>query len=269
MNDEIQEYQANSEKVGLPSIEVHNHSLHIAMEQKEKQLDMEELFDVGTINKGDLKNIQILSVEGDSFALAVSFRSEGSTDDVYYVFMNNDSSDIVAFHEQDYVEKIAAGELSSFEHLILDEQLNERFYVVTGSQGIYDAEENEVLFVDEQDRISVDGKYVYIRGNEEHIKKGKQRIQRTEDYFAGNHEDYATFDLPFKEVAKELEFTPISFGSHARLHYFSEDYIVYSFAYNALFFGTSGNTNTIVDLQESTDNPTFYLEDFGIRTSIN
>src|SRR5699024_2509556 len=37
LNDEIQEYQANSEKVGLPSIEVHNHSLHIAMEQKEKQ----------------------------------------------------------------------------------------------------------------------------------------------------------------------------------------------------------------------------------------
>src|SRR5699024_9923221 len=124
-----------------------------------------------------------------------------------------------------------------------------------------------------EDYLSDDGKYVYLSGNDgstpgEGISKGKQSIQKVEDYIAGNDKNHVTFDLHYKRIknASDVEGlgTSVS-GSGGKTVYFDQELLVIHIAYDAALFGIAGYTNVVVDFHEDNEHPNFYILDLSAR----
>src|SRR5690625_7021016 len=77
----------------------------------------------------------------------------------------------------------------------------------------------------ETDLQSKDELFVYLKGNEEPLKEGKQRIQKIEDYVAGNDEYAATFELNYEQISDALELDSVNDVSIGKITYFNEDFV--------------------------------------------
>ncbi|HLR14817.1 MAG TPA: hypothetical protein VK144_03280 [Bacillota bacterium] len=182
--------------------------------------------------------------------------------------MQKDFFDFITVASDEYIQSILSQKLSSYKELVFGESLNERFVLINGVHGVYDKKKEEVRMVDDKDRMSIDGKFVYLRGGKEKLKSGKQRIQRTKDYFVNNRKMHSSFELEKREISKQLDFKAFGFQGDVTLQYFAGDYMIYTYSYTGFITGTAGRTNVIVDLQEDTVNPTYYLGEFGLRTTL-
>src|SRR5699024_5491454 len=101
--------------------------------------------------------------------------------------------------------------------------------------------------------------------NEDPLSEGKQRIQKIENYLAGNDEYDTEFELNFKQISDTLDFNSIDDVSIGKVKYFNEDVVVLFFDFKATITGTTGSTNVIIDFQENRKNPTIYLVDLGLH----
>lgn len=270
LDERIREHPIDGVEIGFPTIDIDEQStMHIETEFGAESIPMTEF--LGSYGKAvdEFFRVYIFHANDDAFVMTFSFEGGDSGFDVYYVFMKKDFSEFVAVDYASYPEFILSGELSEYEDLIFGEELNERFTLINGSDGVYDAKKKTISFVDDKDKLSIDGKLVYLKGGEDDLKGGKQRIQRTEDYFSSSRKKYATFDLEKGEVSKRLDFRAFSYQGDARILYFAEDYIVYYYSYKGFITGKAGSTNVIVDLQEDQEKPTFYLNDLGIQSPVD
>ncbi len=182
--------------------------------------------------------------------------------------MTQDFSKVEVVNGEDkaLAEHIASGILDEFSDVLFASTINERYATLRMLPAIYDKEDHVLVEIDASDQLSEDGQYVYLNGDESSFKKGKQQIQRTEDYLNGTKQNITSFKMNFRQIAKEYGLKAVSSTSIAKPIYFNGDYIMYTFSYNAILFGSAGNVNVIVDLQDNPENPTFYLFNFRISS---
>lgn len=231
----------------------------------------EERFDIADVlgeygrHGNELFTLDVQKANKDSFFLTISF-SSSRVEDVYHLFMSQDFStiEVVDGEIEPFAEQIASGKLDDFSDLIFQTDINDRYVMIRGLHEIYDRENKEIAPIHKSDLLSKDGKYVYINGDPSAFKKGKQRIQKTEDYLTGNKQYDRTFRMDFKQIAKEFGITGFPSANDPRPIYFNENYIMYSIPYKAVYIGSAGHVNVIVDLQDPSQKPTFYLFNFGL-----
>src|SRR5699024_2455025 len=198
-------------------------------------------------------------------AFVINFHFSNTRKDVYHLFMTQDLSTIEVVSGEDAAleEWIASGVEDAFSDLLFTKEFGEHYSLLTFADAFYNHETEEIVHVDEDDRLSENGEYVYIDGNREHIKKGKQRLQPTGDYLKGNKKDIVTFPFNPKQMAKEYGLKGVGSNDGAKVAYFNEDYVMYNLHFAGFLFGAAGRFNVIVDLQDDPKKPTYYLFGFG------
>lgn len=207
------------------------------------------------ISKDDEIRFNLVSSNSEGFVLHLQ-NSETKVD--YYLFALQDLSDIAVYEDSDLDESGEAGELEPF-YPILDD-VGDNYKKLKPGQ-VINADTNQVQKVAKTDVMSEDFKYIYVDGNEDPLKDGKQRILRVDDYFTGNDKTEAVFKISFKKIAKELDFRTSGINK-AKVKYFNKDYIVLRLSYDGKIVGKAGAVNVIADLQDK-ENPTAYIVDLG------
>src|SRR5699024_8784761 len=99
------------------------------------------------------------------------------------------------------------------------------------------------------------------------LPEGKQYVQTLENYVTGKETNFLTFDLDYKAIQKASDIggigTKVS-DTARKVVYFNYDLIVISVPYDAIFFGTAGTTNVVVDFHEDPENPDIYVLDLSM-----
>src|SRR5699024_10842117 len=200
----LEENQQKSHEAGYPQIDVHeDHSFTISTLAEKETFYIGDLFaDYGKKND-DYFLLSVQKATTEAFVINFSFSS--TREDVYHLFMTQDLSTIEVVSGEDAAleEWIASGVEDAFSDLLFTKEFGENYSLLTFADAFYNHETEEIVHVDEDDRLSENGEYVYIDGNREHIKKGKQRLQPTGDYLKGNKKDIVTFPFNPKQMAKE------------------------------------------------------------------
>jgi len=131
------------------------------------------------------------------------------------------------------------------------------------TESFYDDNDQEILTIDSDDVISEDRKYVYLDGDTDKIESGKQYIQKTEDYFAGN-DTYETFEIDLEEIYEALEEEKLNGKIRETwIRYFKQDFISLAVSYKQDIDDKEDskivNTYVFIDRQENKEHPHFYL----------
>lgn len=213
----------------------------------------------------DFFTVDIQQADEDAFLMSLYF-SSARDEDVYHLFIAQDLShiEVVDGESEPYSKAIESGILDAYVNILYKAELSDRFAAIYGLDGIYDLEKETVVFIDEDDVLSEDGRYVYLKGDHEVFEKGKQKIQKAEDYALGNKKYHSIYRMNFRQIAREFGLKTFGKTTEAKLIYFNEDYAMYTFSFEGILFGSGGNVNVIVDLQENPEDPTFYLFNFRI-----
>lgn len=261
----LEENYQKAHEAGYPHVEIgEDHSFTISTLAGKETFYIEDLFaDYGKKND-DYFLLRVEKATTDACIINFSFSS--TNDDVYHLFMTQDLSTIEVVNGEDEAlgKWIASGMGDFFSELIFKREFGRHYSSLTFSDSFYDHEKEEIVHVDEDDRLSANGEYVYIDGNRRQMNKGKQRLQATEHYLAGNTNGIITFPLNPKQMAKEYGLKGVQSNDGAQVIYFNEDYVMYKLHFKAFLFGAAGRFNVIVDLQEDPKKPVYYLFGFGI-----
>lgn len=259
-----QEEGANQHVYPTATIEKDNTLTITSMIEQENFDPANILADYGKETK-DFYNIEIHQANEDAFLMSLYYHSVRDRD-VYHLIITQDFSsiEVIDGELEPFSKAIESGELDHYADLLYKTEINDRFASIYGLNGIYDREKETVVFIDEDDVLSKDGKYVYLKGDHKSFGKGRQKIQTAEDYALGNKKYRSSFKMNFKQIAREFGLKTFGKTTDVKLIYFNEDYAMYTFSYEGILFGSGGNVNVIVDLQENPEDPTFYLFNFRI-----
>ncbi|MEC2075132.1 hypothetical protein [Metabacillus fastidiosus] len=244
--------------------------LKIQTESAEKVLDFSQLMEEFGVKKTDRLAVDLIGVNEDSFLFKIKdydVKSYKGWDLFAFMLVKQDLSKVVlseAYGEA-IQKKLNEGVLDSFLNDFKKESNNR--YIQLYLDTIIDTKQKQVVTIKKEDYLSNDGRYVYINGRQDKLEDGIQKIQRIENYAAGNEIYEAEFKLDYKEIAKELDLVISGIGI-ADINYFNKDYVILNLNYNAKFVGTAGGTNVIIDLQKNKENPVFYLVDLGLNVEI-
>nr|WP_289037205.1 hypothetical protein [uncultured Allobacillus sp.] len=180
-----------------------------------------------------------------------------------YILLSKDlTSSFVVGNRDSFLKNLNNGELNEFKDLLL---LNEQYALIPGDTHILDYENKTTHDLDAtKNKISRDGKYVWLGGNKESLKKGTHQLQRTEDYIAGSEDYYAEIQLDYDDITDELQIESASVDA-SRIVYFNEGLVILYLRFNSAITGTAGTTNVIFELSEDQENLTFYLADLGLQ----
>lgn len=234
----------------------------------EKKFKLSDLLKEYDVNENDTVIFNLVAVDEDSFQIDVQVkRVEDSSKTDVAIFMTQDLQHTFASetYTDEFQQNIVKGYLQLYENLFVKIGPESRYLKAANSFGIADREENELKVINESDYLSKDSQYVYLSGNEDPLSEGKQRIQKIENYLAGNDEYDTEFELNFKQISDTLDFNSIDDVSIGKVKYFNEDVVVLFFDFKATITGTTGSTNVIIDFQENRKNPTIYLVDLGLH----
>ena len=234
----------------------------------EKKFKLSDLLKEYDVNENDTVIFNLVAVDEDSFQIDVQVkRVEDSSKTDVAIFMTQDLQHTFASetYTDEFQQNIVKGYLQLYENLFVKIGPESRYLKAANSFGIADREENELKVINESDYLSKDSQYVYLSGNEDPLSEGKQRIQKIENYLAGNDEYDTEFELNFKQISDTLDFNSIDDVSIGKVKYFNEDVVVLFFDFKATITGTAGSTNVIIDFQENRKNPTIYLVDLGLH----
>ncbi|MEC2075126.1 hypothetical protein [Metabacillus fastidiosus] len=248
-----------------------NNELKIRTKFGEKVISLPNLMEKYNIKETDEIAFDVVQSNKGYFTLLIldedAMNSKGQK--LYLTFfIKQDLSKMVMSESFDKAvqEKLDKGDLDSFfsDFQKIDDTGK---YAFLYGQTIVDMKTKKIVEIKKEDYLSNDGKYVYINGRQDTLEDGIQKIQRIENYAAGNEIYETEFKLDYKEIAKELDLVISGIGI-AEINYFNKDYVVLNLEYNAKFVGTAGGTNVIIDLQKSKENPVFYLVNLELNIEI-
>ncbi|MED4460943.1 hypothetical protein [Metabacillus fastidiosus] len=245
--------------------------LKIQTESAEEILDLPQLMEKYNIKETDEIAFDVVQSNKGYFTLLIldedAMNSKGQK--LYLTFfIKQDLSKMVMSESFDEAvqEKLDKGDLNSFFSDFQKIDDAER-YGFLYDQTIVDMKIKKIVEIKKEDYLSNDGRYVYINGRQDKLEDGIQKIQRIENYAAGNEIYETEFKLDYKEIAKELDLVISGIGI-AEINYFNKDYVVLNLEYNGKFVGTGGGTNVIIDLQENKKTPAFYLVNLELNIEI-
>ncbi|MGG3797572.1 hypothetical protein [Metabacillus fastidiosus] len=245
--------------------------LKIQTKSAEEILDLPQLMEKYNIKETDEIAFDVVQSNKGYFTLLIldedAMNSKGQK--LYLTFfIKQDLSKMVMSESFDEAvqEKLDKGDLNSFfsDFQKIDD---EERYGFLYDQTIVDMKTKKIVEIKKEDYLSNDGRYVYINGRQDKLEDGIQKIQRIENYAAGNEIYETEFKLDYKEIAKELDLVISGIGI-AEINYFNKDYVVLNLEYNGKFVGTAGGTNVIIDLQENKKTPAFYLVNLELNIEI-
>ncbi|MED4533252.1 hypothetical protein [Metabacillus fastidiosus] len=248
-----------------------NNELKMRTKFGEKVISLPNLMEKYNIKETDEIAFDVVQSNKGYFTLLIldedAMNSKGQK--LYLTFfIKQDLSKMVMSESLDEAvqEKLDKGDLNSFFSDFQKIDDAER-YGFLYDQTIVDMKTKKIVEIKKEDYLSNDGRYVYINGRQDKLEDGIQKIQRIENYAAGNEVYETEFKLDYKEIAKELDLVVSGIGI-ANINYFNKDYVILNLNYNAKFVGTAGGTNVIIDLQKSKENPVFYLVDLELNVEI-
>lgn len=145
--------------------------------------------------------------------------------------------------EEDEENFIKSEAFKTFGHLYnkIDEKGN---YIYYSPEKIIDLENERFLTIDEKDKQSDDGKYVYLDGetyNREPLQEGIQKIQTIDQYLSGSDEYYTTFDLNFIHMLRASDIPSLGFTTSEVFRdvvYFQDEFVIVRVSYNYMFSDT-------------------------------
>ena len=267
-NDLMQEIDATNDDI-LPEIEWNkDNNLNITTRFGTKEYSLPE-----TLKEFDLQPTDELIINGyalnkDEFGIAIENLERDDQNGFMFLFIKQDFSKLYATSsfEDPFHESIKSGKLKDFEQLIYQASpSDDTWKILHDHYGMLDINDQTITTVAETDLQSKDELFVYLKGNEEPLKEGKQRIQKIEDYVAGNDEYAATFELNYEQISDALELDSVNDVSIGKITYFNEDFVVLFLEFKAAITGEAGSTNVIIDFQKDRENPKMYLVDLGIH----
>ncbi|MDY0405166.1 hypothetical protein P5G51_006900 [Virgibacillus sp. 179-BFC.A HS] len=257
---------SNKAIYNLPQISMENDNvLHVKTKTNERDFDLVDVLKEYKVKKTDKIIYEVTALTDEAFQLYVKDMDLSKTSKTdMTLFIKQDLSDIV-------VTQLYPGKLDKAldkNNLILYKSLLTKLdadrYLVKSASGyrILDYKSQQLKSVDDNDYLSLDGKYVYINGNKKDLQEGEQRIQTIENYLKGNDKYEREFNLSFKKIAKKLKLDTSGVSS-ASINYFNKDFVVIRLNFSGVVVGKAGATNVIIDLQEK--NPTAYIVDLGLE----
>lgn len=254
----------DTDQYSLPSVTMKdNNQLEIKTTENQRTIDLNEAMkDYGVSSETKfILNIEAINKNNIVFVLE-DVSKLGDLNELYYLFVDQALSDftITQFKYKETQEVFDTKKLKPYYDLFPGAgEYRSGLDKIT----ILNVETNKITEIKDNDLISEDGKFVYLKGAAEELSDGVQRIQTIENYAEGNDIYEEQFELDFDTISKQLNFETNKI-SIARTNYFNEDYIVLRLLYKGKTIGDGGVTNVIVDLQNK-KNPTAYLVDLGIE----
>ncbi|KAB8128321.1 hypothetical protein F9U64_16645 [Gracilibacillus oryzae] len=260
---ELRQPLENTEAYSLPRIKINtNNQLKIETSYNQATFDLSKVLEDYKIANDTQLIVNIIAVSEENILLTLntSLTSGIST----YLFIDQRLSDytVTQFHQED-PQQVIQEKLTPYYDLF--PTVNE-YRSVLGST-IVNTETNEAFPLQEEDLLSVDGKYVYLGGEmkkpSEDLEDGTQRIQTIENYAKGNEVYEEDFHIDYGQISDQLDFDTKNIIT-ADIVYFNADYVVLDLLYAGRFVGHGGSTNVLIDLQKE-ENPTAYLVDLGLQ----
>ncbi|MCV9884530.1 hypothetical protein [Metabacillus halosaccharovorans] len=254
----------DTDQYSLPSVTMKdNNQLEIKITENQRTIDLNEAmkdYGVSSATKFIL-NIEAINKNNIVFVLE-DVSKIGDLNELYYLFVDQALSDftITQFKYKETQEVFDTNKLKPYYDLFPgDGNYRSGLDKIT----ILNVETNKITEIKDNDLLSEDGKFVYLKGAAEELSDGEQRIQTIENYAKGNDIYEEQFEIDFDTISKQLNFETNKI-SIARTNYFNGDYIVLRLLYKGKTIGDGGVTNVIVDLQNK-KTPTAYLVDLGIE----
>lgn len=198
----------------------------------------------------------------------VSISNEAGLEN-YFLLATADLKDIDVYKLTAIEQAVANGELAPY-YDVFDQIGDEGKYIdIPGYDTFVNREEDRVVSLDEEDKLSYDQKYVYIGADKEMVEDGTQTIQPLDDYLAGDDTEAITFNLKHKKIAKEAGIKRLGGIGTSKVIYFDEHIIMLYIAYDGFITGTAGGTNAIIDLDAGAENPTVHVVDLDYFHELN
>ncbi|MBA4538821.1 hypothetical protein H1Z61_17245 [Bacillus aquiflavi] len=263
--DKIEQQIANKDEFNLPTLKLEEkNQLYVKTRQKETILDLPELMEKFKLKPDDELVFNLYNVNADHFIVYLkNLNQEEKLNKSIALFIKQDLSRIVptSTDPEAFNKTLASGELDEFHDLFSNVKSDHRFEKTFIYRFVYDRKDKQLKEIGEEDYLSEDGKYVYLNGAKGKLEDGIQRIQKIENYLAGNDTYEAEFKISFKKIAKEAGIKSAAGVGIAKIVYFNKDYIILGLHYHAPIVGDAGSTNVIIDLQGDKKNPTAYVVD--------
>lgn len=261
-------------KYDLPEISISEDALTIQTSEEQMTFSKMALDNGMEFEVSQTHHVNVVHANEDAFYLSIS-ESENDELNRYLLFVKQDLSDYQIIEDEDgaFEEFMKTKYFTEYMSLFPSIDENGAYLNYYTHDQVIDVKNNTLITIDSEDYLSDDGKYVYLSGNDgstpgEGISKGKQSIQKVEDYIAGNDKKHVTFDLHYKRIKNASDIggigTSVS-GSGGKTVYFDQELLVIHIAYDAALFGIAGYTNVVVDFHEDNEQPNFYILDLSAR----
>ncbi|UAC49374.1 hypothetical protein K6959_05870 [Bacillus aquiflavi] len=180
--------------------------MYVKTRQKETILDLPELMEKFKLKPDDELVFNLYNMNADHFIVYLkNLNQEEKLNKSIALFIKQDLSRIVptSTDPEAFNKTLASGELDEFHDLFSNVKSDHRFEKTFIYRFVYDRKDKQLKEIGEEDYLSEDGKYVYLNGAKGKLEDGIQRIQKIENYLAGNDTYEAEFKISFKKIAKE------------------------------------------------------------------
>lgn len=230
-------------EVDLPNIQMQdNRHLHITNEEEQIRVDLEKMgkdnLAIGTF---------FINIVGNTTEDILMDISSLRISERLLVFLKKDLSSyvVVKVNETDIEAAYASGELDPYESLFEPLGSTEQFNILSHKDGtfILNTEKKDIVSIDEDDKLSVDGKKVLVHGASP--EAGVQQVQKTEDYLA-EKDTAQSFVLNSHAIANVGDLKNAKELVDLKVIYFKEHLLIYSLRYH----GHGNRIHFIVDLDQ-------------------
>lgn len=245
-----------------------NKELTIETTEGKKTFNLSKLLSDYDYNKDEYLSFHLLQAT-EEMAL-IRIRTLDSDDDfeaLLLVDQDFSTVEVIDSREEELESFILSKDFSPYKELFMEREISDDLFhlidIYNRPVNFYDDKEQEILTIDDDDVISEDREYVYLDGDTDRIESGKQYIQKTEDYFAGN-DTYETFEIDLEDIYEALEEEELDGKvTDAYVRNFERDFISLLVSYEVEVDDEEENkterTQVFIDRQDNKEHPHFYL----------
>lgn len=243
-----------------PHVLYENDTFHMQVDDVERFIPASELHE----EFSTMDNMTINIIQYNEAGMI--FQIEQTEEEQYLLFANRALTEVDMYERSQLKVAAEAGELETYYPLLMRVG-HKKDFLLSPDHTFIDPSNHHVYEIAKEDLLSDDYEYVYIDGGldfNENISSGAQRIQRIDDYIAGNKIYAREFDMNIKSIGKKAGFKT-SGASISNVKYVGKDFILFYVNYKGSIVGNAGSTNVIVDFSEGEADPNIHIVDLGVH----